>query len=48
MIERESSEHVFTLLRKKYGITYRIIRLVQRFSRSKANPIGLAIRISSA
>ncbi|TMI43305.1 PPOX class F420-dependent oxidoreductase [Candidatus Bathyarchaeota archaeon] len=48
MIERESSEHVFTLLRKKYGITYRIIRLVQRFSRSKAHPIGLAIRISSA
>src|SRR2546426_7863017 len=48
MIESESSEHVFSLLRKKYGIIYRIIRLVQRFSRSKAHPIGLAIRIGSA
>jgi PPOX class probable F420-dependent enzyme len=47
MIEAESSEHVFSLLRKKYGMSYRIIRLVQRFSRSKAHPIGLAIRIGT-
>jgi PPOX class probable F420-dependent enzyme len=46
MIEPESSEHIFSLLRKKYGMSYRIIRLAQRFSRSKARPIGLAIRIS--
>jgi PPOX class probable F420-dependent enzyme len=46
MIEPESSEHVFSLLRKKYGMSYRIIRFVQRFSLSKANPIGLAIRIN--
>jgi len=45
MIEPESSEHVFFLLKKKYGMSYRIIRFVQRFSRSKAHPIGLAIRI---
>src|SRR5436309_13788350 len=47
MIEPESSEHVFSLLKKKYGMSYRIIRFVQRFSRSKAHPIGLAIRIST-
>jgi PPOX class probable F420-dependent enzyme len=47
MIEAESSKHVFLLLRKKYGMSYRIIRLVQRFSRSKAHPIGLAIRIGT-
>ena len=47
MIEPESSEHVFSLLRKKYGISYRMIRFVQRFSRSKAHPLGLAIRINS-
>jgi hypothetical protein len=46
MIEPDSSEHLFSLLRKKYGISYRVIRFVQRFSRSKTNPIGLAIRIS--
>ena len=46
MIEPKSSEHVFSLLRKKYGMSYRIIRFVQRFSRSKAHPIGLAIRMS--
>ena len=46
MIEPESSEHVFSILRKKYGMSYRIIRFVQRFSRSKAHPIGLAIRIA--
>ncbi len=47
MIEPESSEHVFSLLRKKYGISYRVIRFVQRFSRGKAHPIGLAIRIGT-
>ena len=47
MIEPESSEHVFSLLRKKYGMSYRIVRFVQRFSRSKAHPIGLAIRIGT-
>jgi len=47
MIESESSEHVFSLLRKKYGVSYRIVRFVQRFSRSKAHPIGLAIRIGT-
>jgi hypothetical protein len=46
MIEAESSERVFSLLKKKYGMSYRIIRFVQRFSWSKAHPIGLAIRIS--
>jgi len=47
MIESESSEHVFSLLRKKYGVSYRLVRFVQRFSRSKAHPIGLAIRIGT-
>ena len=47
MIESESSEHVFSLLRKKYGVSYRMVRFVQRFSRSKAHPIGLAIRIGT-
>jgi uncharacterized protein len=47
MVEPQSSEHIFSLLKKKYGMSYRIIRFVQRFSRSKAHPIGLAIRISS-
>ena len=47
MIEPESSEHLFSLLKKKYGISYRMIRFVQMFSRSKAHPIGLAIRIGT-
>jgi PPOX class probable F420-dependent enzyme len=47
MIEPQSSEHVFSLLRKKYGMAYRIVRFTQRFSRSKSKPLGLAIRISS-
>jgi PPOX class probable F420-dependent enzyme len=46
IIEPESSERVFSLLRKKYGMSYMIIRFVQRFSRSKAHPIGLAIRMN--
>ena len=46
IIEPESSERVFSLLKKKYGMSYMIIRFVQRFSRSKAHPIGLAIRMS--
>jgi PPOX class probable F420-dependent enzyme len=48
MVEPESSKHIFSQLRKKYGMPYRLIRFAERFSRSKANPIGLAIRISSA
>jgi PPOX class probable F420-dependent enzyme len=47
MIGPESFEHVFSLLRKKYGMSYRMIRFVQRLSRSKAHPIGLAIQISA-
>lgn len=47
MIEPVSSEHVFSLLKKKYGMSYRMIRFLQVFSRSKAHPVGLAIRISS-
>jgi PPOX class probable F420-dependent enzyme len=47
MIEPQSSEHIFSLLRKKYGMAYRIVRFTQRFSRTKAKPLGLAIRISS-
>ena len=48
MIDTESSERIFSLLKKKYGMPYMIVRFFQRFSRSKAHPIGLAIRISSA
>jgi PPOX class probable F420-dependent enzyme len=47
IIEPESSERVFSLLKKKYGMPYRIIRFTERFSRSKAKPVGLAIQISS-
>ena len=47
IIDPESSKHVFSLLRKKYGIPYRLIRFTERFSRSKARPVGLAIRIGS-
>jgi PPOX class probable F420-dependent enzyme len=47
MIEPQSSEHIFSLLKKKYGMSYRFVRFAQRFSRSKAHPIGLAIRIGS-
>ena len=46
-IDTESSEHIFSLLKKKYGLTYRIIRFVGLFSRSKAKPVGLAIRTSA-
>ena len=48
LLEHERSEHVFNLLKKKYGLSYRSVRLVQRvvrvFSRHKAKPLGLAIR----
>ncbi len=47
IIDPESSKHVFSLLRKKYGIPYRLIRFTERFSRNKAKPVGLAIRIGS-
>jgi len=47
IIDPESSKHVFSLLRKKYGMFYRIIRFTERFSRKKAKPVGLAIRIGS-
>ena len=47
IIEPESSEHVFSLLKKKYGMMYRMIRFTERFSRGKAKPVGLAIRINS-
>jgi PPOX class probable F420-dependent enzyme len=47
IIDPESSKHVFSLLRKKYGIPYRVIRFTERFSRSKSRPVGLAIRIGS-
>lgn len=47
MIGPESLEHIFSLLKKKYGMAYRIIRAVGRFSRSKAKPVGLAIRVGS-
>lgn len=46
-IDTGSSEHVFSLLKKKYGTLYRIIRFAERFSRSKAKPVSLAIRTSS-
>ena len=46
-IDTESSERIFSLLKKKYGLTYRIIRFVGLFSRSKAKPVGLAIRTSA-
>jgi len=47
IIDPESSKHVFSLLRKKYGIPYRLIRFTERFSRSKSRSVGLAIRIGS-
>ena len=47
LIEPESFEHVFSLLRKKYGMFYSVIRFTERFSRGKAKPVGLAIRINS-
>src|SRR5712691_6614180 len=47
IMEPESFEHVFSLLRKKYGMFYGIIRFTERFSRNEAKPVGLAIRIGS-
>jgi PPOX class probable F420-dependent enzyme len=46
-IDTEFSEHVFSLLKKKYGTLYRIMRFAERFSRSKAKPVSLAIRTSA-
>jgi hypothetical protein len=34
-IDTEFSEHVFSLLKKKYGTLYRIMRFAERFSRVK-------------
>ena len=51
LLDQEQSEHVFNLLKKKYGLSYRSVRLMQRvlglFSRHKAKPLGLAIRTTS-
>jgi hypothetical protein len=47
IIEPESSKHIFSLLRKKYGLPYRLIRFAERLSRSRSKPLSLAIRISS-
>ena len=46
MTDMESSDHIFSLLKKKYGTLYRIVRFTERFSRSKAEPVGLAIRMT--
>jgi uncharacterized protein len=46
-VDTNSSEHVFSLLKKKYGTMYRMVRFTERFSRSKAKPVGLAIQISA-
>ncbi len=46
IVEPESSKHGFSLLQKKYGMMYRMIRFTERFSRGKAKPVGLAIHIS--
>jgi len=47
----EQSEHVFSLLKKKYGLSYRSTRLMQGvlglFSRHKPKPLGLEIRTTS-
>jgi PPOX class probable F420-dependent enzyme len=45
-VDSETSKHVFSLLQKKYGMMYRLIRFTERFSRSKAEPVGLAIRMT--
>ncbi len=45
-VDQESSKHIFFLLKKKYGMPYRMIRFTERFSLSKAEPVGLAVRIS--
>lgn len=51
LLGREQSEHVFSLLKKKYGLSYRSVRLMQWvvgvFSWHKAKPVGLAIRTTS-
>jgi uncharacterized protein len=48
ILEQGQSEHVFNLLNKKYGLSYRSVRLLQLvmgvFSRKKAKPLGLGIR----
>ena len=46
-VDSETSTHVFSLLKNKYGIMYRLVRFTERFSRSRAKPVGLAIQISS-
>jgi uncharacterized protein len=46
-VDSETSQHVFSLLQKKYGLMYRLVRFTERFSRGKAKPVGLAIRIGS-
>ena len=43
--DMESSKHVFSLLKKKYGTFYRLVRFTERFSRNKSKAVSLAIRI---
>jgi uncharacterized protein len=45
-VDKETSTHIFDLLKKKYGMMYRMIRFTELFSRSKAEPISLAVRLN--
>lgn len=40
------NERIFSMLNKKYGFQWKAVRLLQKFSRSKAKPILLSIKIA--
>jgi hypothetical protein len=42
-----TSEHVFKLLKQKYGMVFSAVRVLQRFGRG-FKPVGLAIRTISS
>ena len=45
-LDQGSAEHVFSLLRKKYGIAYKAVRFLGWITRSEPSPLGMAIRPS--
>jgi PPOX class probable F420-dependent enzyme len=40
------NERFFSMLNKKYGFQWKAVRLLQKFSRGKAKPVLLAIKIT--
>jgi PPOX class probable F420-dependent enzyme len=41
------NEHIYSMLKKKYGIMWKAVRILQKFSRKQAKPIVLTIQVKN-